>query len=372
MYEVGRGSDEPSLQFPDQFRGVFARARPRLEPLIVEARDTLERLPIPSVVRPYYSYGVLEHAQPSFVLAPLMFLAMAESQGGITAKHKGYLPAFLLMVELIGILDDTVDHTPKRSGRTTYWRRFGAASAAPFSCFLFSAAVEQTMGHAPELLPLVTQMFAGICASESWEHDARYPASTRHALAVWLQRHYDAVPPAIAHSLDSALLLHGLAPLDREVYVRFAELQQDVDDLVNFVEQREEQGENDDLKMGIVTYPLLATIQSDAAVAAALDRIWLPCRALKHDADPWTTASIADGNGTQSAYELVVRRVAEVGVPATLEKIAQDAEIAIGAAGPRARACVADLVWTFVERLCRIESLRPEVERLCPAVRRLQ
>lgn len=370
MYEVGRSAEGLSLQFPDQFRGVFARSRSHLEPLIVEARDTLERLPIPPVVRPYYSYGVLEHAQPSFVLAPLMFLAMAESQGGITKKHTGYLPAFLLMVELIGILDDTVDHTPKRSGRTTYWRRFGAASAAPFSCFLFSAAVEQTMQHAPELLPLVTQMFATICASESWEHDARYPASNEAALAMWLQRHYDAVPSAIAHSLDSALVLHGLPTLDREVYVRFAELQQDVDDIVNFVEHREDDGENDDLKMGIVTYPLLATIHADADLSAVLDRLWGPCRDLKLDLDPWTAAK-AGRPEIHAAYELVAQRVAEVGVGATIEKIARDAQFAIDAASPEARACVADLVWTFVERLCRIDALRPDVERLCPAVRRL-
>lgn len=354
----------PRLAFPAKFQGVFVRSRPRYEPLIVEARQTLRSLLVPTSIAPYYAYGVLEHDQPSFVLAPLMFLAVAESQGGITERHRRYLPAFLLMVELIGILDDTVDHTPYRSGRLTYWRRFGAPSAAPFSCFLFNAALAETRETAPELVPLVTEMFASICAAEVWEHDSRYPEADVAALEGWLARHYAAVPEAIAHSLDSALLLHGRAPLDREVHARFAELQQDVDDIVNFVERRELDGENDDLKMGIVTYPLLAAVRDGARAQRALETLWRVRRG--------EGAAVVDARADAAAYAELAEEIAAIGIPATLHKIADDAQAAIAAATPDARACVADLVWTFVERLCRVESLRPMVERICPAVHALR
>ncbi len=370
MYPAMLESVSP-IAFPEKFQGAFARKRPSLEPLIREARASLRTLLIPSVIEPYYTYGVLEHAQPSFVLAPLMFLAMAESQGGITDKHREYLPAFLLMVELIGILDDTVDHTPFRSGRQAYWRRFGAPSAAPFSCFLFNAALDRTRATAPELVPLVTDMFSKICAAEVWEHDSRYPEATVESLGLWLGRHYDAVPAAIAHSLDGALLLHGRAPLDPEVCRRFAELQQDVDDIVNFVEQRELDGENDDLKMGIVTHPLLAAVRDSDAAAAALETMWAPRREALREA-PSPERESAQEPDVELAYATLAQRIEMVGIPSTLLKIAADAEAAIAAADESTRECVADLVWTFVERLCRAESLRPAVERICPAVRGLR
>jgi geranylgeranyl pyrophosphate synthase len=364
---MSEATREPATRFafPEKFQGVFLRRRSRYEPLIVEARDALRAATLPSPIAPYYAYGVLEHEQPSFVLAPLMYLSMAESHGGITERHRRYLPAFLLMVELIGVLDDTVDHTPYRSGRLTYWRRFGAASAAPFACFLFNAALERTLDTAPELVPLVTRMFSQVCAAEVWEHDSRFPEVTVDALRGWLARHYDAVPAAIAHSLDSALVLHGHGPLDPEVYRRFAELQQDVDDLVNFVERREDDGENDDLKMGIVTFPLLAAVRDSATAALALERLWAAHRVAGDEAGAQHDAE------TMAAYHVLSEHMEVTGVPATLHKIAIDADAAIAAAAPSARPAVADLVWTFVERLCRIDTLRPSVERICPAVRGL-
>lgn len=368
MYE-NRNSHPAAIRFPEKFQGTFTRSRRNFEPLLRDARSTLRELPMPPVVRPYFSYGVLEHAQPSFVLAPLMFLAVAESQGGITARHKEYLPAFLMMVELIGILDDTVDHTPLRSERTTYWRRFGAASATPFSCFLLSEAIASTAKVAPELLPGVTRMFSEVCAAETWEHGARYPEPTAEALASWLQHHYDAVPAAISHSLDSALILHGMPPLDYEVCLRFAELQQDVDDIVNFVERREDDGENDDLKMGIVTHPLLATLRAEPRSAQLLAQVWEPYRVRMKHGVPHSEEEMAECHElTAGEYAQLATLIHEVGVPATIEKIAQDAEAAIAAAYEPTRRCVSDLVWTFVERLCRIEELREEVERRCPAV----
>ena len=348
------------IEFPSKFRGLFARSRHKYEPIIHRARHTLLSLPVPRHFEPYFRYGVLEHPQPSFVLAPLMFLAMAESQGGITARHERYLPAFLLMVELIGVLDDTVDYTRLRSGRRTYWHRFGAPSAAPFSGFVLSAAVEQTMRSAPQLLPLVTRMFREVAAAETWEHGARYPSSTPEALATWLDHHYAAVPAAISHSLDGALLLHGRDPLPAEVCTRFAQLQQDVDDIVNIVERREREGENDDLKMGVVSFPLLAAVRREPSAAAWLEAVWAQRRDHSDAGAPPTV------DGPDCARLQHVLRTH--GVPATLDKISSDATAAIAAARPDVRECVSDLVWTFVERLCRVETLRPEVERRCPAV----
>src|SRR5688500_8876160 len=151
MNENELRSSLSDIQFPDKFQGIFARLRPRYAPLVQEARETLRRLEVPAEVRPYYEYGVLEHAQPSFMLLPMMYLALADHAGGITPRHRRYLPWYMLAMELVAALDDAVDRTPYRSGRRTYHHRFGDPSATAFSTFLLSVVVSRTAETAPEV-----------------------------------------------------------------------------------------------------------------------------------------------------------------------------------------------------------------------------
>lgn len=348
----------PSIEFPERFQGLFARTQSRFGPLLHQAREVLRALPVPEAVRPYYSYGVLEHAQPSFMLLPMLYLAMADDQGGITARHRDYLPWYMLAMETVAVLDDTVDRTPYRSGRETYARRFGDPSAAPFSCFLLNRVFEGTFATAPEVLPLVTGLFGELCALQTWEYHSRYPEPTTQACARWLKLHYDAVTPAVAHSLNSALALHGLGPVPGEVCVRFGEIMQDVDDVVNFAERRERDGENDDLKMGIVTHLLLATLEAEPSVAGAVAEVWKTYRAVTASAPRDLSAALARCDAqVAEPYAIVASLIERHGLPATVRKIILDADACVRAAPETMRPVVRDMVLTFVDRLRDVDQL---------------
>ncbi|HRI71131.1 MAG TPA: polyprenyl synthetase family protein [Polyangium sp.] len=339
------------VKFPDQFRGIFARTKSQFAPMLGEARETLRALPVRTEVFPYYSYGVLEHQQPSFMLLPLMYLSLADHAGGIGIRHKRHLPWLMLAMEACAILDDTVDETPRRSGRPSYPGRFGAASAASFSAFLISTIVEQTATHEPMVLPLVLDMFKTLCALETWEFGSRYPTVDESTLAHWLDCRYSEVTPAVAYGLDSALLLCDLPPLPPRVSRLFAEIFQDVDDVVNSAEIREQSGENNDLKMGMVTHLLLASVRAEPSLAPAVDAFWQECQR-------------AQSSQLSTLHShIVFEAIANVGVPATVAKIISDADQCIELTPASLRPALEEMVLTFIDRLRRIDSLRNEVDR---------
>ena len=336
-----------TVRFPDSFQGIFERLRPRFAPLLVEARGTLSRLPVRPELYPYYSYGVLKHAQPSFMLLPLMFLALADHVRGVGPRHRRHLPWLMLAMEACAILDDTVDHTPYRSGRLSYPGRFGAASAAPFTAFLVTVVMERTTREEPELVPLVADLFQTLCSLETWEIGARYPALDEATLSHWLECRYGEVGPAVAYGLDGALILHGEPPLPPRVPRLFAEIFQDVDDLVNFAERREHAGENDDLKMGMVTHLLLAAVRDCPRVVPRVESLWQE----------------ADEDRRAARYEPVAALIEEHGVAPTVEKILADAAECIEITPQAYRASIEEMVLTFLDRLRRIETLRPHLDR---------
>ena len=336
---------EPTIRFPDRFQGIFERLRPRLAPHLVEARGALSELPVRPELHPYYSYGVLEHAQPSFMLLPLMYLALADHVRGVGPRHRRHLPWLMLAMEACAILDDTVDHTPYRSGRLSYPGRFGASSAAPFTAFLVSVVTERTLREEPQLVPLVTDLFQTLCSLETWEIGARYPALEEGTLSHWLGCRYAEVTPAVVYGLDSALMLHDEPRLPPRVSTLFAEIFQDVDDLVNFAERREHAGENDDLKMGMVTHLLLAAVRNSPRVAPSVESLWRECM---HET----------GEGH---YEPVAALIEEHGVVPTIQKILSDAGECIEITPKAYRAPIEEMVLTFLDRLRHIESLRPHL-----------
>jgi hypothetical protein len=354
--DTGIRAVAPSVRFPDRFQGIFARLQPRLQPLIVDARRELAALNVLPEVQPYYAYGVLEHAQPSFMLLPLMFLTIADYSGGIHHRHRAHLPWLMLSMEACAILDDTVDHTPFRSGRPSYPGRFGSASAAPFAAFLVSVVIEKTHATEPRILPLVIDMFRDLCALETWEVGSRYPQLTEGSMAHWLACRYAEVTPAVIYGLDSALVLQDAARLPPRVSTLFAEIFQDVDDLVNFAENREREGENDDLKMGMVTHLLLSTLRAQPSLAGAVARMWDECRALRE-------AGALDELARRSPRDrgAVVDAIARHGVPATVGKIIADAQACIEETPVSLRPMMEEMVLTFVDRLRRVDMLRDVV-----------
>lgn len=330
----------PQVDLPDQFRGFFDHASRKYAPLLEAARNELAALPVPDVVREHYNFCVLDRPQPAFMLLPLMHLSLAESLGGITQRHEDYLPWQMLAMELIALYDDTVDATPQRSERPTYFARYGATSAAALSGFLQSTLFAKTARIAPSLLPLLARMFETLCALEVWEYHSRYPEISPASFAAWIRHRYDVVGPVNAYTLDSALMLHGEEPIPFEVHVRFGELAQDVDDIVNIVEAREQRGENDDLKMGIVTYPLLATLTADPSSEELIRAVW----------------SHPSGVGSNDrAHRALLERIVRYGVPPTIDKMIADAESAIEATPHHLKSALAAFNFSFLDRLRHLD-----------------
>lgn len=269
---------------PEKFGGVFASTWAKYGPLMQEARATLRALPVPKSISPYFEYAVLDRPQPGYMLLPLKYLAIADWHGGISQKHLDYLPWYVLAMEVVALLDDTVDHTPFRSHQMTYARRYGESSAAAMGAYLMSITLERTAKTAPEVLPMVSRFFETLCSLEVWELHSRYPVINDQVLDDWLDHRYEMATDVYVHSFNSALRIHGLEEMSREACKHFAAMSQGVDDLVGIVEARENIGENDDLKMGIVTYPLVATLRAEPRAIAALERVWEPCRQLRSEA----------------------------------------------------------------------------------------
>lgn len=340
------------VRFPNKFSGVFRRTRPRFEPLLATARNELRALPMPPAIRPYYDYGVLAHEQPSFMLLPLMFLSIAERHGGITRRHEEYLPWHLLAMEVAAVLDDTVDRTPYRSGRMTYVKKFGEPSATSFACFLYSIVVERTHAVAPEVLPMLTSFFKSLCALETWNYHSRYPTATEEGFEDWLEHRYGEVGPGIAHTFNAALGIHGRAHAPEILCTKFGEIMQDVDDVVNLLEQRELEGENDDIKMGMVTHPLYSAVRADPSLLADVERLWTPYRSISRNSIETLPAQLeATSRRTAAQYARVAEKVLRYGIPATLEKIRADAQTCIDVTEEPLRSCVREIVEAFVERV---------------------
>jgi hypothetical protein len=346
-----------AVRFPERLRGIFERRRNAFAALLAEARKRLQAQPVPAPVRCHYDYVVLA-PQPAFMPLPLVYLELATQSGPLGARHKDYLPWLMLALELCGVLDDTVDQTARRSGRDTYPWRYGPCSSAPLCCFLLNLLTARTRETAPELLPLVGSLFETQCALKVWEFEKCYPAVDAASCHRWLQRRYDEVTPAVSYGFDSALLLAAQRPLPAEAGARFAEIVQDVDDLVNLGEDREGAGDNVDFKLGLVTYPLVAALERDPGLRGVAERVWGRYRAARRvGGDPM----IARGFVAADAPDLrcVLEGMAALGIPATLERIERNAAACVAATPHQLRGTMREFVGALVER-AQLAGKRPE------------
>src|SRR5690606_8221030 len=183
---------------------------------------------------------VWENPQPSFILFPFMYLATAEAAGGVTERHRDYLPAILLASELCAVADDAIDRAPRRSGRQTFAARFGDASAVPMACALSTMVLRESQGNA-RLQEAATSFFMTFFGLELWERDHTYPDPS--LFSEWLEHRYDQAIVATEYVLNSALILHDAPVWPREAVAAFSRIGQDVDDIVNVLEYRERDGE---------------------------------------------------------------------------------------------------------------------------------
>jgi geranylgeranyl pyrophosphate synthase len=345
-------------QFPEHFQGIFARVRDKHGRLFIEARESLRSVPMSEEFRPYFLSGVLGHAQPGFMLVPLMHLALADTLGGVGDQDRAYLPWNILAMEYSAILDDTVDRTPYRSGGKTYVHRFGEASSTAMTNYVFSLLLARAAEISRDLIPVVTDYVSTFSSHLVWELHSRYPPATIPACERWMKLRYEAVTSAVDFTFNGVLALRGMPSMRPEVCARLGEVTQDIDDLVNFLDQRERAGENDDIKMGIMSNALLHTLRSNDTAASALEALWEPYRRIPATSlDRFWEAHAKCSAETATQYEALATLVTEHGVLATAHKIVDDARACVLSAPEPFRPCICEIVDAFVARLHRLDAL---------------
>ncbi|MFB7868077.1 hypothetical protein [Streptomyces sp. NPDC056069] len=269
---MGSISNNSQIRFPENFKGIFeSQARWYEERLTVARRDLCE-MPIPEEFRPFFDF-ITERSQPSFILLPILFLEVARESGGITDRHQDFLPALMLSMEIIAVMDDTIDGSNTRSEHQTFPGRWGAHSSTSCVAVLMSMLIQQIANSFPSLLDLTLEAVRGVGAKELREEFDRYPRHVDDFPRI-LENRYGQTIDGYRFVISSALRLNGMADLPRASLVPFARIGQDVDDLVNLIEDRGKQGENDDLRRGLVTSALVQALRLQPGLAVELRELW--------------------------------------------------------------------------------------------------
>ncbi|PTL78258.1 polyprenyl synthetase family protein [Vitiosangium sp. GDMCC 1.1324] len=345
------------LKYPQLFQGVFARKRESFTPLVEEARRVLHSLPIPGALRPFYDTVVRDNPQPSFMLLPLMFLTTAEASGGIQASHREFLPIFMLSMEACAILDDTVDRTPMRSGRPTFPMRFGEASTTPFVSTLIALVAREAARVDPRLLDATMRLFVELHSLQLWERHHIYP--TEDLFERWLENRYRENTVGVAFGLDTALLLNGREPSPLAVQEPFGRIFQDVDDIVNILEDRGSEGENDDVLMGAVTRPLLLALERYPSLRGDLSALWETCRAKAAGTSvrELHRVTVHSHATLEKLLRPIRQAILEVGVRGTVAQVLSDYRTCVTAAPPEIRPAIQEMTSTWVDRLRRCKGI---------------
>jgi hypothetical protein len=348
------------IHFPSQFRGMFQRVESTYRPLLSDALRKVHEAPIPSELRPFFDHVTVESPQPSFMLVPLMFLAAAEASGGISQRHIDALPSMLLSMEVTAIADDTVDRTPMRSGRMSFPRRFGDASATPFTGALLMLMAERAGNCPAEFVNATVRYGIELFSMFLWERQNTYPEQA--LFERWLEHRYAETRVATQYAIDSSFALNGRAPLPLAAVENFSYIFQDVDDIVGLLERRDQQGENDDLQMGIITRPLLLTLARRPELAGSVEQLWAHYRPLLQSSlieFQQRHAEVAER--TRQLHDRIREAMLEIGVPETVRRMVGDVRRCVQETPAPVRPFVRELALSVVDRLrrCEREDLNP-------------
>ena len=289
----------------------------------MEALKKVHEAPIPAELRPFFDHVTVESSQPAFMLIPLMFLAAAEASGGITQRHIDALPTMLLSMEVTAIVDDTVDRTPMRSGRMSFPGASVTSSATPFTGAMLMLIAEQNGKCPPEFLDATIRYVLELFSMFLWERQNTYPE--RALFERWLAHRYAETRVATQFAIDSSLALNGRPPAAQPPCENFSYIFQDVDDIVGLLERRDEQGENDDLQMGIVTRPLMLTLARQPEFTQSVEQLWDDYRPLLHASlveFQQRHAEISDR--TRQLHDRMREALVEIGVPEAVRHMVGD------------------------------------------------
>jgi len=342
------------IEFPKFYQGIYQRVEKAYRPLLREAMQRIQDLPISADLKPFVRFQVLENPQPSFMLFPLMFLATAEAVGGITDRHRDYLPTIILASELTAVADDAVDRSSTRSGRDTFVARFGDGSVPPIACALTSMVLDQSRSEGA-VFDAAIKYFVNFFGLELWERSHLYPAPD--GFGEWLDHRYLQGIIATEYILNAALFLARQPAWPRAAITSLCKIGQDVDDIVNLMEYRGQDGENDDLQSGVVTRPLILTLEELPSLAPDVAALWDEYRPVAE-----RNLAIADfrvqsakvGERTFDLYKHIRKTIIEHGVPKSTKECSSDYEAAVAHTPADLQPLMRELGMAFLDRLRRV------------------
>lgn len=352
------------IEFPEFYRGIYRNTQAKYGPLIAEAVERLRAAEVPRELRPFLAYMVWDNPQPSFILLPFMYLATADASGGITRRHREFLPVIMLTAELCAVADDTVDRSAQRSGRMTFPARFGDASSAPMAGALLSMILERS-SHNPRLFEATTRFWRELFSLELWEREHTYPEVALYP--EWLEHRYAQAIVTTEYVLNCARIVSRRSLWPHAAAAAFSQIGQDVDDIVNVVEYRESLGENDDLQSGIVTRPLIYAVREVPELADDVAELWAHYRQLAplHLPIGQLNERRAEiGRATLPLYSKIRRVILERGVPLAIKQCVLEFHDSVRSSPPPLRPLMSDLGMSFLDRLrrCRYVDLGEELE----------
>ena len=157
--------------------------------------------------------------------------------------------------------------------------------------------------------------------------------------------------------------LNAHAPLPTAATQSFSAIFQDVDDIVGLLEHRDEQGENDDLRMGIVTRPLLLALARQPPLVESVEQFW------RHYT-PLHRASLVDfqerheetARRTRASHQRIHAAMLEVGVPEAIRCMVGDLKHCVEQTPAPLRPFVHELALSVIDRLRHCH--HPGVNRL--------
>lgn len=350
-----------SIQFPKSFKGLFEAKQAKYGPLIYKAVQQIQDMPLPEDLHPFLAYQVWENPQPSFILLPFSYLAAAEASGHITDKHVQYLPIVMLLSELVAVADDTIDRTPLRSDRTTFAKHFGEASALAFVGELTTLVLTESKNCDLRLFDAAEKFLSNCFILELWERQHMFPEPV--IFKKWLQHRYAMAVIGPEYGLNSALILNDNPLWPNTALDALGRIEQDVDDIVNLVEYRERHGENDDLRMGIVTRPMLYAIENNPKLAEEISELWSYYRPLAESHPSITELQqgyTALNRKTTALYKHIRTAIIAGGLPQTIEACLVDLRTSVRASPTRLKPFMRALSSAFIDRLRRCHHVKIE------------
>jgi len=99
--------------------------------------------------------------------------------------------------------------------------------------------------------------------------------------------------------------------------------------------------------MGIPSFPLLATLRAEPKARGLLEALWRPHRAASKGSEP----EPPDHGSRDDAYAELVALVKVHGIPATVDKVMEDAALVVREAPGHAKPSMRQYAYSMVDRL---------------------